>query len=325
MMVRVFWFIMFMLAPLSTQAATDCKALFNVAAVDVHKLPSDKVYECLQQGVDPNFHFRKASGFGETSTTTSASTQSTGGCRADGVCQNSAIERTTEFVSGVTPSDNPNFKLPEVPWQDITKSNLPCGAVGGLAEMAVQALWGNVKVQMPSEMKSLLNELVSGFLNALFGGSKKIDCQDGSFWGTLNNMISVIFPKLKAGDKSFGYDLNNNTFLAPPKTMLALPSGSNIQIDLSLGAANFHLPAGGSFKDINGNKITIAADSRVLFGKDGNVTLSDGRTFKVQPGGVITLNPEGVVSVPTGATVPVPPNTAVFPMGPITVKPPWVK
>jgi hypothetical protein len=311
--------------PINVKA--DCKSLFsNAQAFDFSDVPAELVYECTQRGIDPPMALRKNAGFGDTANATSNSVQSVGGCQADGICTNSSVERTVNFASASLPANNPNFQLPDIQWKDITKSNLPCGAIGSLTEMAIQALWKNVKIQMPSNIQNLLNTAISGILGGLFGGGSsdpKVDCQDGTFWGTLNNMLGLVLGQLGSSTNSgIVYDITNNTFLAPEGALLTLPTGASMQIDLTQGGANFNLPAGGSFVDINGNTVTIPGGMSVQFGANGTVTFN-GQNYNVNPNQIINLSTNGVLGIPTGVALPVPPNSPVIPMGPATVPPSW--
>lgn len=307
----------------------NCKSIFsNSQAFDFSDVPAELVYECMQRGIDPPMALRKNAGLGETANATSNSVQSIGSCRADGICTNSSVERTVNFANASLPANNPNFQLPDIPWKDITKSNLPCGAIGSLTEMAIQALWKNVKIQMPSQIQSLLNSALSGILGGLFGGGNqdpKIDCQDGTFWGTLNSMLGLVLGQLGGSNNSgIIYDITNNTFQAPEGALLTLPTGASMQIDLTQGGANFNLPAGGSFVDINGNTVTIPGGTSIQFGANGTVTFN-GQTYNVNPNQIVNLNTNGVLGVPVGATIPVPPNSPVIPMGPATTPPGWAQ
>jgi hypothetical protein len=298
----------------------DCKKLFkDMAAYDAYELPAELVYECTLRGYDPPKALRARGGTGETANTITSSTEQVGGCKANGECQNSSIERTETFATGYLPQNNPNLKFPEIPWQDIGKSNLPCGAIGSLSEMAIQAIWRNVKIKMPSMVQQLVNSAIRGLLGNLFG--KKVDCQDGTFWGTLNTVIGLVLPQLQQGG-GFVYDISNNTFLAPKGALLSLPGGANLQVDLSQGNVSFSLPAGGSFTDINGNTVTIPSNGTIHFGSSGTVN-ANGQSYKVDPDAIVDLNANGVVAIPEGTALPVPPDSPLMPMGPVTTPPDW--
>lgn len=302
-------------------AKADCKTLFeNMTTTGARDLPADLVYECAQRGIDPPKKMRFLAGEGASANATSNSTVTLSSCKASGVCTNSSLERTKEFAAAYQPQQNENLKLPEIQWEQVTKGNLPCGAIGTLAEMAVQSIWRNVKINLPSGFKQLVNSALSSLLGNLFG--KKVDCQEGTFWGAFNNVLGLLIPQLKNNNSGIMYDMSNNTFLAPEGAMLTLPSGSQMEIDLKKGGGNYTLPAGGSFNDANGNTVSVPANGNVQFGADGKVSVN-GQQHQVDPNQVITLTPNGLVSIPGGTQIPVTPDASMIPMGPNTTPPDW--
>lgn len=299
----------------------DCKKLLTTKAHDVARVSREEVLSCVARGYDAPWQLRvNMSGMAPTN---QFSKFQTFRCDASGVCKNSSGSRTalSQLPSGYQPQNNPNLTVPEIPWKDVKKTPLPCGAVGGLSEIALQTLWGNVHLNMPPQAKTLINNSLKQLLGKLFG--KKNDCQDGALWGNLNNLLNLILPALGLKGPSFVFDRTNNTFLAPPNTLLGLPTRTTFLIDLSAGGANFNLPVGGSFFDANGNKVVVSHNASVQFNSDGTATTSDGGVYKVQADGLVTLDPHGVVAVPPNTIIPVPPETMLFPMGPITKPPAW--
>lgn len=320
-----------LLAPLPSMAQKlttlggDCTKLSKIKQADLDALPKDEVLTCLAKGGDAPWQFRP--NLNEMNTTGKFDTLPTFKCDPSGVCRNSTGSRTaaSALPAGYQPHNNPNLTIPEVPWKDANKSAMPCGAIGGLSELAAQTLWGNVGIKMPSDVKSLVNAGLKSLLGKLFG--KKLDCQDGTLWGTLNNLLNIILPKLGVkGGGSFAFDRSNNTFLAPPNTFLALPHKAVFVVDVSGGTnTNFTLPVGGKFTDVNGQKITLNPNTSVQFMQDGSVVTSDGGQYKVKTSAPIELDPNGVVTIPTGSVIPVNPDTTLFPMGPVTRPPEWAK
>jgi hypothetical protein len=302
-------------------SAEACKILANVKQHELKNIPRAEIMKCIAEGHDPNWQFRN-NNIGMAPTGQFEKFQ-TFYCDPSGVCKNSTGERTelSELPPGYQPQNNPNLNIPEIPWKDIEKTPLPCGAVGSLSQLALQTMWGNVSINLPPQAKTLINAALSKLLDKLFG--KKTDCQDGKLWGTINNLINVILPMLGLKAPGFVFDRSNNTFLAPPNTLLGVPKHTTFIVDLGAGGANFDLPVGGSFTDANGQKITLNANTNVQFTADGNAITSDGGNYKVTAGGLVTLDPNGVVGIPKGTPIPVPPETTLFPMGPITKAPAW--
>ncbi len=308
------------------QSALACKVLAKVQADDTVDVSAEEIQKCIERGEDAPFHLRAAAGLKIKNTAKATGNLQAGFCNVDGTCPNAARERTVDFVAGAGSQNNPSLNLPEIPWKDMDKVQIPCGAVGGLAEIALQSLWGNVRINLPSSATSLINTALNNLLGGMF---KKIDCSDGTFWGTLNNMLNVILPTLgiggNSGNNGFVFNVQNSTFIAPSGTLLVMPKKATFAIDLSMGGANFNLPAGGHFIDTSGSTVNLAPGSTVQFHSNGDVTTNSGKSFKVTPAGVVTLDPHGAVTIPAGSVVPVPANTTLFPMGPKSKPPAWAK
>lgn len=302
------------------EPAFACQVLEKLQPYDTKEVSAAEIRKCIELGGDSYYQFRPESGKDIIENTGTGSTLDLNQCGVDGVCLNANAERTEDFVAGAGPDENPNLNLPPIPWKDMKNPQIPCGAVGGLAEIALQAIWGNVRIQLPSGASNLINSSLTNLVGNLFN---KSDCQDGTFWGLLNNVISVILPNLGFNGSGFVFDMDNSTFIAPVNTYIAVPIQGEFIVDTSAGGASFTLPAGGSFNDISGKQVNLSAGSTVQFDPSGAVTTSTGQSYKIEPQAIVNLNPKGIVKIPEGAVVPVPPNTTVFPMAPLNKQPEW--
>ena len=160
------------------------------------------------------------------------------------------------------------------------------------------------------EMKKNINDSLSGLLGNFF---KHRNCEDGKFWGILNNALTLVM-----GRGTYNYDIHNNTFITPNSALVTLPKGSSIVFNIGQQGAPepFILPNGASFRDINNHRITIPPGTAARVRSDGIVASSRGDQYRIGRNQDVELDPNGVIGFWPGKEVPISDaNAKVYPMG----------
>ncbi len=126
--------------------------------------------------------------------------------------------------------------------------------------------------------------------------------------------VSYKKPRRYYGDSRI--TVRNNKLVAPAfGSVLALPDGAAIEIDISKGGGVAHLPYGGSFPDGKGNHILMRIPTTVHVDSKGNIALSDKRHYHTDSK---ILKIEAVaVSVPPGTAIPLPKKAEIIQPVPI--------
>lgn len=307
-------------APLSVAQA--CAVLADVIHARTMEVPREEIEKCIERGADPPLHLRQQSGRAVVQGDRAARL-TMGLCSpGKGGCPISSQDHPT-----APPGNPPGSNIPpmtELPWEEVKKAKLPCGAVANLSQMAIQSLWGNIRFEVNSPLIDVnVQNVFNTFMNTILTLiGTHTDCSAGTFWNIFNNVLNVVLPAL--GDRSFVYNAANSSFLSPLGTVIIISDMMPVSIDLSSMGAGFNLPNGGSFNDINGQQVTIAANDSVQFDTDGTVTTGSGETYQVNAEEIVQFFPNGAIGVPEGTWIPVDPGSKLVTMGQ-TVKPPsWV-
>lgn len=304
----------------SVSAAQSCDFLKDKTPEQAQRLNGQRIIECIERGEDPPRLFRSGSGFARKVASGGASTMAlTGGTCGPGLfeaCPNTKLEYTDiEEMPENTPDFSEIEKIDPVVWGEFKGEVYKCGALAQISKMAVNAIWGNVNLPTnPINLKQGIETSINGLTPNLH-----LDCQNSKFWRTVNTVAGLIIPHLGINRTC---KVGQSSFLTCAGTKLSLPMNQKMKIDLLGGMANFHLPNGGSFIDINGNNVTIGPNNEVKFNTDGTVVINgpDGKpigSYRVDPQQIVELDPGGLISIPDGTVIPIDPKVVIVPPSPV--------
>ncbi len=319
--VAIAGFLLATILQITTVYAYNCADLLDIDHISSSDIPAADIAKCIERGGDPPHSWRPRAGAGIIESNTdkidfNLCAPYKGGCRSS-----SGIQAV--IPSGTPPGSNIPI-IDSIPWKEIKESKLPCGAVANLSQMALRALWGNVRFN--TNVSSIDQAVQTGVTNASNAAlsliNKHADCSNGIFWNLLNTVINLV---VSSSHKRFIFDASNSSFLSPLGSLITVPDNASLSIDLSSMGAEFDLPNGGSFIDINGKSITIGRNEIISFKPNGLVVTSSGKRYRVDPKQIVKMVPNGIIRIPEGSWIPIDPNSKLHPIGRITNPPDWIK
>lgn len=322
---HISWLAAFLcLLALPNVATAACAALQNVEYKDVVNVDPMEIYQCIESGQALPQHL--------TGNLTMQNNLPVNLChpRLHQACPNTldAYSDVWGMARNWSPSATIGSIVSQIDWEKMIDVQLPCGGSSTLSQMILESMWGNVRftLNQPAipQLKNLINSTLQVILRTLGGYAS---CQDGTFWGIASFAINKILPQITSGEAGFKhvFDKVKGTIQNSVPTFIVLPQNTSIQMDLMYDDAQFTLPSGASFTDVNGQNVQVPANTTVHFSRSGRVTTSNGQRYQVDPRQIVDLYPEnGMLELPPNTEIPVlDPTMPFFPRRPVDAPPSW--